>query len=141
MNDKIYSYTKRSHVALGNLAKFLFWSTLSFKNWKLTLSLSQLSLVTVFLREWDKRFYAYSEPNRHSKKCELLFFPALICCICCYCYNANCQFSQQACTNIELHDTNSASWFWGKPNNFTLVNSLLLLLQDSSMQFRSDLTS
>ena len=32
LNDKIYSYTKKSYLALGNLAKLVFWSILSFKN-------------------------------------------------------------------------------------------------------------
>ena len=30
---------------------------------------------------------------------------------------------------------------WGKPNNFTVVNSLILLLQGTSMQFISKLTT
>ena len=33
LNDKIYSYTKKNnYLALGNLAKLMFWSILSFKN-------------------------------------------------------------------------------------------------------------
>ena len=32
LNDKIYSYTKNNYLALGNLAKLMFWSILSFKN-------------------------------------------------------------------------------------------------------------
>ena len=31
LNDKIYSYTKKSHLALGNLAKLVFWSILLLK--------------------------------------------------------------------------------------------------------------
>ena len=31
LNNKIYSYTKKSHLALGNLPKLVFWSILSFK--------------------------------------------------------------------------------------------------------------
>ena len=34
LNDKIYSYIKKSHFALSNLAKLVLWSMLSFKNWK-----------------------------------------------------------------------------------------------------------
>jgi hypothetical protein len=30
---------------------------------------------------------------------------------------------------------------WGKPNNFTLANSLLLLLQESSTQCKSELAT
>ena len=28
LSDKIYNYTKKSHLALGNLAKLVFWSIL-----------------------------------------------------------------------------------------------------------------
>jgi hypothetical protein len=28
LNDKIYSYNKKNYLALGNLAKFMFWSIL-----------------------------------------------------------------------------------------------------------------
>jgi hypothetical protein len=41
LNDKIYSFTKKTYLALGNLAKF--WSILSFKNlqdWKVNFFLS-----------------------------------------------------------------------------------------------------
>ena len=34
MNDKIYSYTKKTCLALGNLAKLVFWLNWSFKNIK-----------------------------------------------------------------------------------------------------------
>ena len=34
LNDKIYSYTKKNYLALGNLAKLMFWPIVSFKNWK-----------------------------------------------------------------------------------------------------------
>jgi hypothetical protein len=34
LNDKSYSYTKKNYLALGNLAKWMFWSTLSFKNFQ-----------------------------------------------------------------------------------------------------------
>ena len=43
LNDKIYSYTKKNYLALGNLAKLMFWSILSFKNlqdWKVNIFLS-----------------------------------------------------------------------------------------------------
>jgi hypothetical protein len=29
LNDKIYSYTKKGHLAIGNLEKLVFWSILS----------------------------------------------------------------------------------------------------------------
>ena len=32
LNNKVYSYTKNNYLALGNLAKVMFWSILSFKN-------------------------------------------------------------------------------------------------------------
>ena len=32
LNDKIYRYTTKNYLALGNLAKLMFWSILSFKN-------------------------------------------------------------------------------------------------------------
>ena len=32
LNDKIFSYTKKNYLALGNLTKLMFWSILSFKN-------------------------------------------------------------------------------------------------------------
>ena len=41
--EKIYSYTKKNYFALGNLAKLMFWSILSFKNlqdWKVNIFLS-----------------------------------------------------------------------------------------------------
>jgi hypothetical protein len=31
LKAKMYNYTKKSHLALGNLAKLVFWSILSFK--------------------------------------------------------------------------------------------------------------
>ena len=31
LNNKIYSYTKKNYLALGNLAKLMFWSILSIK--------------------------------------------------------------------------------------------------------------
>ena len=31
LNDEIYSYTIKSHLVHGNLAKLVFWSILSFK--------------------------------------------------------------------------------------------------------------
>ena len=34
LKDKIYSYTKKNCLALGSLAKLMFWSILTFKNWK-----------------------------------------------------------------------------------------------------------
>ena len=34
MNDKIYSYTKKTRLALGNLAKLVFWLIWSIKNIK-----------------------------------------------------------------------------------------------------------
>ena len=36
MKTKMYNYTKKSHLALGNLAKLVFWSILSFKNGKVS---------------------------------------------------------------------------------------------------------
>ena len=42
LNDRIYSYTKKSNLALGNLAKLIFWSILSFKNWSFVKLLSFL---------------------------------------------------------------------------------------------------
>ena len=39
---------KKSHLASGNLAKLVFWSTLSLMKSKYVLSLTQFSLVTVF---------------------------------------------------------------------------------------------
>ena len=44
---------KKSNLALGNLAKLVFWSISSFKNWK----------VNTFLREREKTFYTYSRPK------------------------------------------------------------------------------
>ena len=35
-NDTIYSYTKKRHLTLGNLAKLVFWSILLFKNGKVS---------------------------------------------------------------------------------------------------------
>ena len=32
LNDKIYSYTKKWHLALSNSTKLMFWSVLTFKN-------------------------------------------------------------------------------------------------------------
>ena len=32
LNDKIYRYTKKNYLAIGNLAKLMFWSISSFKN-------------------------------------------------------------------------------------------------------------
>ena len=32
LKDKIYSYTKKNCLALGSLAKLMFWSILTFKN-------------------------------------------------------------------------------------------------------------
>ena len=31
LNDKIYRYTKKNYLALGNLAKLTFWTILSLK--------------------------------------------------------------------------------------------------------------
>ena len=33
LKAEIYNYTKKRYLALGNLAKFVFWSILLFKNW------------------------------------------------------------------------------------------------------------
>ena len=61
MNYKIYSYTKKRHLAL------VFRSLLSLKNWKVNLISSQFSLVICFCEGTRKKVYPYSGPNCNVK--------------------------------------------------------------------------
>ena len=68
LNDKIYSYTQKSNLALGNSAKLMFWSILK-KFWKI--QLVSLSLVRENLREMRVLF---SQNPSLSQKKEIHFF-------------------------------------------------------------------
>ena len=55
MKVEMYDYTKKSYFALGNFAKLVFWSIVSFKNWKLNsefVSVSEIYHVIQDLGFW-----------------------------------------------------------------------------------------
>ena len=56
LKAKMHNYTKKSYLALGNLAKLVFWSILSFKNGKINTSLSQFLRYITWFKSQDLTF-------------------------------------------------------------------------------------
>ena len=58
-NDEFYSHTEKTHLALGNLTKLVFWSILSVKNWKVnTVFVSVFSGARFFWRN-ERKYFTY----------------------------------------------------------------------------------
>ena len=71
LNDKIYHHTKKNYLALGNLAKLMFRSILSFKNlqdWKVNIFLSFSGESSEGLRAFNLQKVQASVVERQKKK-------------------------------------------------------------------------
>ena len=73
-HGKIYSYTKRTAFGTGYLAKLVFWTILSFKNWKVNIVCLSFLWWVVFIKEPEKIFFKYSGPTVPQA---FLIFPCL----------------------------------------------------------------